>query len=240
MLAARGARVILWVDPPLVSLLSALPGVFRLLKSSDPLPDFDLHCPLGSLPLAFRTRLETIPPDVYLPRPAEARVQAWENRLQDRLGPRGKLRVSLAWSGNPSHWDDHNRSLQLHTLSPLLDLDVAFISLQKDPRPDDRLRLEKTDVVDFTAEITDFAETAALINCLDLVITVDTSVAHLASALGRPTWILLPCRPDWRWLLGRDDSPWYSSVRLFRQDQRRDYAPVIERVREALRAQLSA
>jgi tetratricopeptide (TPR) repeat protein len=240
MLAARGARVILWVDPPLVSLLSALPGVFRLLRSSDPLPEFDLHCPLGSLPLAFRTRLETIPSDVYLPHPARARVQAWESRLQHRLGSRGKLRVGLAWSGNPNHWDDLNRSLQLQMLSPLLDLDVAFVSLQKDPRPHDRAQLEKTDIVDLTADITDFADTAALIGCLDLVITVDTSVAHLASALGLPTWILLPCRPDWRWLLGRDDSPWYSSVRLFRQDQRRDYAPVIERVREALLVRLSA
>jgi hypothetical protein len=239
MLAARGARVILFVDPPLVSLLSGLSGVFRLLKSSEPLPDFDLHCPLGSLPLAFRTRLESIPSEDYLPQPAEALTQAWESRLH-RLGPRGKLRVGLAWSGNPSHWDDANRSLPLQKLSPLLDLDVAFISLQKDPRPHDKAQLEKTDIVDLTAEITDFADTAALMSCLDLVITVDTSVAHLASALGRPTWILLPQRPDWRWLLGRDDSPWYSSVRLFRQDERRDYAPVIERVREALQVQLSA
>jgi tetratricopeptide (TPR) repeat protein len=240
LLAARGARVILWVDDPLMSLLSGLSGVFRLLRSSEPLPDFDLHCPIGSLPLAFRTRLETIPSDVYLPRPAEARVQAWESRLQHRLGPRGKLRVGLAWSGNPSHWDDNNRSLQLQKLSPLLDLDVAFVSLQKDPRPADRSQLEKTDIVDLTADLTDLAETAALMSCLDLVITVDTSIAHLASALGRPTWILLPCRPDWRWLLGRDDSPWYGSVRLFRQDERRDYGRVIARVRDALRMRLSA
>jgi tetratricopeptide (TPR) repeat protein len=240
MLAARGARVILWVDHPLASLLSGLSGVWRLLRSSEPLPDFDLHCPIGSLPLAFQTRLETIPTDVYLPRPAEARVQAWESRLQHRLGPRGKLRVGLAWSGNPGHWDDNNRSLQLQKLSPLLDLDLAFVSLQKDPRPDDRARLERTDIVDLTAHLTDLAETAALMSCLDLVISVDTGVAHLASALGRPTWILLPYRPDWRWLLGRDDSPWYSSVRLFRQDERRDYARVIARVREALQAKLSA
>jgi Glycosyltransferase family 9 (heptosyltransferase) len=239
VLAARGARVILWVDDPLVSLLSGLSGVSRLLRSSEPLPDFDLHCPIGSLPLAFQTRLETIPTDVFLPRPAEARVQAWESRLQHRLGPRGKLRVGLAWSGNPNHWDDNNRSLQLQKLSPLLDLDVAFVSLQKDPRPDDRKQLEKTDIVDLTAHLTDLAETAALTSCLDLVISVDTGVAHLASALGRPTWILLPHRPDWRWLLDRDDSPWYSSVRLFRQDEWRDYARVIERVREALRAKLS-
>jgi tetratricopeptide (TPR) repeat protein len=240
MLAGRGARVLLWVDDPLLSLLSGLDGVFRFLRSSDPLPDFDLHCPIGSLPLAFRTRLESIPTDVYLPRPAEARVQAWESRLQQRLGPRSKLRVGLAWSGNPTHWDDANRSLRLQKLAPLLDLDVAFVSLQKDPRPDDRAQLEKTDIVDLTEHLTDLAETAALMSCLDLVISVDTSVAHLASALGRPTWILLPQRPDCRWLLGRDDSPWYGSVRLFRQDERRDYAPVIARVRKALQARLSA
>ena len=240
MLAARGARVILWVHDPLMSLLSGLSGVSRLIGKSDVLPAFDLHCPICSLPLAFQTRLETIPTDVYLPRPAEARVQAWESRLQNRVGPRGKLRVGLAWSGNPNHWDDHNRSLQLQKLSPLLDLDVAFVSLQKDPRPDDSALLEKADIVDLTAHLTDLEETAALMSCLDLVISVDTSVAHLASALGRPTWILLPYKPDWRWLLGREDSPWYSSVRLFRQDEPRDYAHAIARLREALQAKLSA
>jgi ADP-heptose:LPS heptosyltransferase len=125
-------------------------------------------------------------------------------------------------------------------LSRLLDLDAAFVSLQKDPRPDDRALLDRTSIVDLTSHLTDFSETAALASCLDLVITVDTSVAHLAGALGRATWILLPYTPDYRWLLGRDDSPWYGSVRLFRQDERRDYATVIERVREALQALISA
>jgi tetratricopeptide (TPR) repeat protein len=240
MLAARGAQVFLWVDHPLASLLSGLAGVSRLLTKSDPLPGFDLHCPICSLPLAFRTRLETIPPDVYLPKPGKAQVQAWKNRLQARLGPSGKPLVGLAWSGNPKHWNDHNRSLQLQKLSPLLDLDAAFVSLQKDLRPDDRAQLGQTTLIDLTADLTDLAATAALMSCLDLVITVDTSIAHLGGALGRPTWILLPHTPDWRWLLGRDDSPWYASVRLFRQDQRRDYAPVIERVREALQPLLSA
>lgn len=239
MLAARGAKVILWVDDRLASLLSGLSGVSQLLVKSDALPAFDLHCPITSLPLAFRTRRETIPPDVYLPRPADARVQAWETRLQNRLGPRNKPRIGLAWSGNPKHWNDHNRSLQLQKLSPLLDLDAAFVSLQKDARPDDRAHLGKTAIVDLTAHLTDLAETAALMSCLDLVITVDTSIAHLASALGHPTWILLPYTPDWRWMLGRDDSPWYGTARLFRQDQQRDYAPVVKRVREALLSLLS-
>jgi ADP-heptose:LPS heptosyltransferase len=127
--------------------------------------------------------------------------------------------------------------MPLHLLSGLLDVDALFVSLQKNPRPEDAevLRAHE-EIVDHTALLTDFAETAALVSCLDLVITVDTSVAHLAGALGRPTWILLPYAPDWRWLLDRDDSPWYPSVRLFRQTETRDYASVIGRVRAELEA----
>ena len=154
-------------------------------------------------------------------------MQAWE----DRLGPRDKLRVGLVWSGNPQHGNDHNRSIPLRMLLPLLDTDAAFVSLQKDPRPADQaVLLERNDIVDLTAHLTDFVETAALINCLDLVITVDTSVAHLAAALGRPTWIPLPYTPDYRWLLDRDDSPWYPTMRLFRQGQSRDWDELVDRI----------
>jgi ADP-heptose:LPS heptosyltransferase len=128
----------------------------------------------------------------------------------------------------------------LRALSSIRDLDATFISLQKDPRPEDQAVLrEWTEIVDLTAHLTDFVETAALVSCLDLVITVDTSVAHLAGALGRPTWILLPHTPDYRWLLNRDDSPWYPSVRLFRQTESRDYANVIQRVRSELIARIA-
>ena len=121
-------------------------------------------------------------------------------------------------------------------LARILDADASFVSLQKDPRPEDRIILaERSDIVDLTAHLTDFAETAALVACLDLVITVDTSVAHLSAALGRPTWILLPHVPDYRWLLDREDSPWYPTARLFRQDERRDYAPVLDRINAELR-----
>jgi hypothetical protein len=164
-------------------------------------------------------------------------VQVWE----DRLGPHDRLRVGLVWSGNPNHVNDHNRSLPLRELTPILDAAATFVSLQKDPRPADKtILLERTDIVDLTAYLTDFVETAALVSCLDLVITVDTSVAHLAGALGCPTWILLPHTPDYRWLLGRDDSPWYPTVRLFRQDQTRDYAQVLDRVRTELLALVAA
>ena len=126
-------------------------------------------------------------------------------------------------------------------LSPILDVGATFVSLQKDPRPDDKAALlDRADIVDLTEHLTDFVETAALISCLDLVITVDTSVAHLAGALGRPTWVLLPYTPDYRWLLDRDDSPWYPSVRLFRQDETRDYGEVIDRVRSELVALIAA
>ena len=164
-------------------LLSELPGVAQCLPlSTSERPAFDMYCPVSSLPLAFGTRLETIPSATsYLPAPAESRVQAWE----DRLGPHDRLRVGLVWSGNPRHDNDHNRSIPLRLLARILDVDATFVSLQKDPRPDDRATLlERTEIVDLTADLTDFAETAALVSCLDLVITVDTSIAHLAGALG--------------------------------------------------------
>jgi hypothetical protein len=164
-------------------------------------------------------------------------VQAWE----ERLGSPTRLRVGLVWSGRPTHTNDHNRSIPLRTLSRFLDVDATFVSLQKDPRPNDAAVLrERNDMIDLTVLLTDFAETAALISCLDLVITVDTSVAHLAGALGCPTWILLPYTPDYRWLLDRDDSPWYPSVRLFRQTELREYESVLDRVRDELRARITA
>jgi ADP-heptose:LPS heptosyltransferase len=125
--------------------------------------------------------------------------------------------------------------MPLKLLTRLLDVDATFLSLQRDPRPDDKAVLaERADIVELTAHLTDFSETAALVSCLDLVITVDTSVAHLAGAMGCPTWIMLPHTPDYRWLLYREDSPWYPSVRLFRQTSAGDFAGVIERVRAAL------
>jgi tetratricopeptide (TPR) repeat protein len=228
-LAARGARVILAVEESARTLLSELPGVSQCVrKSANGLPAFDLHCPMSGLPPAFETRLDNIPSDVpYLPAPPQHLVQAW----QDRLGAHDRLRVGLVWSGNPQHGNDHNRSIPLRALEPLLDLDATFVSLQKDPRPADRdVLTRRGDVIDLTGHLTDFVETAALVRCLDLVITVDTSVAHLAAALGHPTWILLPYTPDYRWLLDRDDSPWYPTARLFRQGKTRDYASVLDRL----------
>ncbi|MBV9459178.1 MAG: glycosyltransferase family protein [Bradyrhizobium sp.] len=238
MLAARGAKVVLVVEEPLRPLLARLEGVVQCLpKPASSFPPFDLHCPICMLPLAFGTRLDTIPAaPSYLPPPAQTRVRAWERRLSAHAPAGNRPRVGLVWSGNPRHSNDHNRSIALRVLSPLLDADVSFVSLQKDARPQDTALLPASGIIDLTAEITDFTDTAALMSCLDLVISVDTSAAHLAAALGRPTWILLPYLPDSRWLLDRDDSPWYPTARLFRQSARRDWAEVIERVRRALHA----
>src|SRR5262249_14719042 len=150
------------------------------------------------------------------------------------LGAGKKLRVGIVWSGNARHANDHNRSMRLRTLLPLLDVDASFVSLQKDPRPDDQALLEQSGILDVTSHLADFADTLALASCLDLVISVDTSVAHLTAASERPTWIMLPYMPDHRWLLDRNDSPWYPTARLFRQSARRDWGEVIERVRRAL------
>ena len=237
VLAARGARVILVVEPILIPLLAGIKGVWQCLpKLADTvLPPYDLHCAINSLPLALATRLDSIPDEPYLPPPATDRVQAWEDRLQQSLGPHDRLRVGLVWSGNPDHWNDRNRSTSLAAMSGILDVDARFVSLQKQPRPADAETLRKSPaIIDLTRDLTDFAETAALLSCLDLVISVDTSVAHVSAALGRPTWILLPHLPDYRWMFDREDSPWYPSVRLFRQDARGDYAGVLDRVRAEL------
>jgi hypothetical protein len=196
--------------------------------------------------LAFGTRLDTIPfAERYLPAPPAACIKAWENRLEDRLedrlGPRNRLRVGLVWSGNPDHKNDHNRSMALRTLAPLLDCDVQFVSLQKGVRDQDRAFLgERPDIIDLTDQIKDFTDTAALVCCLDLVISVDTSIVHLAGALGAPVWTMLPFVPDWRWLLNRNDSSWYSSMRLFRQPKRDDWASVVDNVRRELEGLVSA
>ena len=234
MVAALGARIILAVQQPLLPLLSNMPGVSQCVPVSEAadLAPVDFHCPIMSLPFAFRTTLATIPaPASYVPVPNPDRIQVWE----DRVRPYQKLRVGLVWSGNPNHLDDHNRSIPLRALFRLLDQDAMFISLQKEPKPQDKTALQETSrILDLTSRLSDFADTAALITRLDLVITVDTSVAHLAGALGRPTWTLLSYTPDYRWLLDRDDSPWYPSMRLFRQRKRRDWGEVIEQVRNAL------
>jgi tetratricopeptide (TPR) repeat protein len=228
--ARRGARVILESEPPLRDLLMTLEGVSEIVVKGEALPEFDYHCSLSSLPLAFDTTLDTVPSGTpYLSLPGNARDwQSW-------LGPANGPRVGLVWSGNPKHGNDHNRSIPLETLLPLLDVRAQFISLQKDLRPSDAAILRgRDDIRDAGCELNSFSDTAALLSQLDLLITVDTSVAHLAGALARPAWVLLPRLPDWRWMLDRDDSPWYPSLRLYRQTETATWPPVVQRVKQVL------
>jgi Tfp pilus assembly protein PilF len=231
MVAAHGARVVLEVQRPLVELMRTLDGPADVVARGDALPAFDLHCPLLSLPLAFGTEFATIPARTpYLTAPA----RDWDSRLGVK-----RPRIGLVWSGNPGHKRDAARSIPFYALMPVLDADATFVSLQKDVRSSDAAVLKQTKIVDVADELSTFADTASLIAGLDLVISVDTSVAHLAGALGKPLWLLLPQVPDWRWLMDRDDSPWYPTARLFRQDATRAWGPVVARVRDALHAMIA-
>lgn len=231
LVAAAGARVIFEVQTPLQGLMSGLPGASQVIARGDALPTFDIHCPLLTLPLAFGTTLETIPSrHAYLRAPVEHAAK-WRAHLNGKPHPR----VGLAWSGNPRHERDQERSIRLRALLPLLGVSATFVSLQKEVFPEDaRVLKERNDILHFGDEFDDFSDTAGLMSELDLIIAVDTSVAHLAGALGRPTWILVTRVPDWRWLFDRDDSPWYPTVRLFRQDDTRQWDGVISHIREAL------
>lgn len=230
LVKARGARVILEVPQPLITLLQGLLGVDILLDGRQPLPHFDYYCPLLSLPLAFDTELETIPNALHYLTVDQVLRNEWALKLGKKIKPR----IGVTWSGNPSHKNDHNRSLSLKILLQYLSNDCEYFSLQKEIRDQDREMLQKSTIRHFGDQMTDFAETAALCDLMDLVISVDTSVAHLAGAMGKPTWILLPHIPDWRWLLGREDSPWYPSVRLFRQDRVGDWDGVLQNMKVAL------
>jgi tetratricopeptide (TPR) repeat protein len=231
MVAARGATVVLAVHRELKSLLAGLAGA--VFAEGETLPHCDLRCPLASLPHAFRTTLATIPSDVPYLRAADPLAARWNARLP----PSGPLRVGLAWAGNPAHKNDRRRSIPFACLAPLLAVpDVRHVSLQKDLREADGEALRSTpQVIDLAAELADFADTAAVVANLDLVITADTALAHLAGAMGKPTWILLPFSPDWRWLIDREDSPWYPTARLFRQPQIDDWTSVVARVTAELR-----
>ena len=226
MVAGRGATVVLAVHRELKSLLAG--SAEAVFAEGETLPPCDLRCPLGSLPHAFRTTLATIPADVPYLRADAARTARWKTRLAASRS----LRVGLAWAGNPAHKNDARRSIPFARVAPLLEIpDVQYVSLQKELREADREALRSTPhVINFAAELVDFAETAAVVANLDLIITVDTALAHLAGAMSKPTWILLPFSPDWRWLLDREDSPWYPTARLFRQSQIDDWPNVIARV----------
>jgi Flp pilus assembly protein TadD len=232
LLAQRGAKVAMSVQDPLFALLTQLSPDIQMLRQDEVPAAFDYHCPLMSLPLAFATRAQTIPRERAYIFADEQRSKAWAARLP----PRSKLRIGIVWAGNTTHKNDRNRSIELSTLAPLFSIDAQWISLQKDLRPGDAGVLQSSPpIARYGEELADFADTAALIDRLDLVIAIDTSVAHLAGAMGKPVWVLLPSNADWRWMDGRDDSPWYPSARLFRQDSFGSWDTVVARLGAALR-----
>jgi Flp pilus assembly protein TadD len=232
-LAAHGARVALECPSSLVALFESVEGACRVIARGESLAGFDWHVPLLSLPHLLRVTLDTVPAKTPYLRPPGGR----EARLPAPPGSQtGQRKVGLVWRGHPEHKNDRHRSIPAELLEPLLGVPgVAFYSLQVGVSPGEPLLGPPLDkLIDLSPMIHDFGDTAVLMNHLDLVISVDTSTVHLAGALGQPAWLLLPCAPDWRWLLGRNDSPWYPTLRLFRQPRPGDWPSVVRDVRAAL------
>ncbi len=256
LMAASGAKVVLEVPAALRSLMRGLDGASAVIAAGEPPPPFDVHCPLGSLPLALRTQPDNVPaPIPYLAADA-AQLAKWSARL----GALARPRIALAWSGNPSHDNDRNRSIAFARLAPLFSppnppplagegssisppplagegrVGASFISIQRDVRAADAAPLAAEQrVTHLGAELEDFSDTAAVVALCDLVIAVDTAPVHLAGAMGRPVWVLVPFAPDWRWTRAGETTPWYPTARIFRQTSLGDWAGVIARVGEELR-----
>jgi tetratricopeptide (TPR) repeat protein len=233
LVAGRCGTVVFESQPELVALMRDVPGVGRVVARGEPLRAFDVHAPLMSLPRIFGTTLESIPWDGPYVRASPERAASW---AQAAHSGGARLRVGLVWAGRPQQWDDRKRSLTLDRLAPLAAVrGVTFFSLQVgDAATQAKTPPQGMELVDLTSRIADFADTAALVSCLDLVITIDTSVAHLAGAMGVPVWVLVAHAPDWRYHLERSDQPWYPSMQLFRQERDGDWSGAIARVAEAL------
>jgi FKBP-type peptidyl-prolyl cis-trans isomerase 2 len=233
LLAQQGAYIIVLCQNELKSLLLGTEGLVQVVGFGESMPDFDIHCPLLSLPLRFGTTIESILQNIPYIKTEYSLIQKWEQKIQH---DRERLRVGLVWAGDPNYKKDLSRSCPLEIFLPLLqNNNFQFYSLQKGPAASQIKNLPRNLFIhDYTDDIHDFADTAALIENLDLIISVDTAVAHLAGALGKSVWTLLPFAPDWRWMLDREDSPWYPTMRLFRQISAGDWASVITAVANAL------
>jgi hypothetical protein len=231
--AQLGTKVIIECHKELKSLLKNVEGIQQVISQGEELPSFDVHCPIASLPLIFNTIQDNIPTNIPYIYVESMSVNKWKNKLEN---DNSKLNIGLVWAGNPKHKNDRNRSIPLSGFLPLMKFtNITFYSLQKGTASEQSKNLPiRMKLVDLTKEINDFADTAALIENLDLVITVDTAVAHLTGALGKPVWVLLPFAPDWRWMLNREDSPWYPTIRLFRQPSLGDWDSVISRITKEL------
>jgi hypothetical protein len=238
LVAAQGAKVVLEVQPELKSILSRLDGVSAVVARGEALPPFDAHCPLGSLPLALQTELPRVPASIPYLAADEAHLQKWSAQI----GALPRPRIAVAWAGNPAHDNDRNRSIALATLAPLFSASGgaqgrgSFISIQRELRGDDAAQLAaQPRLTPIGGELADFADTAAVLALCDLLISVDTAPAHLAGAMSRPVWVLVPFAPDWRWTLEGQSTPWYPNARIFRQTSLGDWNGVIARVAAALR-----
>ena len=230
-LARGGAKVLLEVHPALKALLTNIEGVVSCHARGEPLPAYEVYCPLGSLPLACKTDAATIPSGIPYLRPDETYLAKWQTRIEQLPGKR----VALAWAGQLNHPNDRNRSIDLKLLEPLLELaGVSFISIQRDLREGDAALLARRGVMHFGDDLADMSDTAAIVALADITIAVDTSVVHLAGAMGRDVWVLLPFSPDWRWTLTAERSPWYPQARLFRQPVLDDWPAAIATARDAL------
>jgi Flp pilus assembly protein TadD len=234
--AALGAIITLQLQAPLVELLSGLEGVDRVLPDGATLPEFDFQCPLMSLPLAFKTLLDTVPASPRYLAGDNTKIASWQRRLGEHERPR----IGLAWSGNPNNTIDRSRSIKLADLIAQLPHEFQYYRLQSQVRSSDQVALSSSSIISFPDGSLDFANTAALCECMDVVISVDTSVAHLSGALGQRTWMLLPFHPDWRWLRDREDSPWYPTMKLYRQSTQGEWKEVLSRLAGDLRATINS
>ena len=233
LVAQKGAKIIVECQKELKTLLRNIKEINQVIVQGEQIPEFDIHCPVLSLPLLFNTTLETIPAKIPYITADSVLVHKWREKVRH---DNSKLKIGLVWSGNPRYKRNRYRSFSLDTFSPLAQLDeITLYSLQKGEageqaeNPPENMKL-----IDYTKEINDFSDTAALLENLDLITSVDTSVAHLAGALGKPVWTLIPFAPDWRWMVNRDDSPWYPTMRLFRQPSPGDWESVMVKVKDEL------
>jgi len=223
LLAAQGARVLLEVQVELVTLCQSLSGVAEVFATNDPVSHFDFYCPMMSLPLAFATTLASIPAPWQYLASDPAKVQKW----QAKLGVKTKPRIGIVWSTDPHHQSSESRSIPLEIFAKIFTNKYEFVSLQRMVWPRDMSAMALSVIRKFEADLVDFSETAALCEGMDLVVSVDTSVAHLAGALGKPVCILIHAHNDWRWLLERGDSVWYPSAKLYRQETVFDWDDVL-------------
>jgi Flp pilus assembly protein TadD len=235
--ATRCPSIVLACSAELYPFVRQQPGISAIFDHWERAPQFAAYCPLSGLPRLAGTRLDSIPSAIPYAQAEPGKVRHWRERL-DALLPARYRRIGIVWAGRPTHHNDHNRSTTLGTFAPLGDLpEVALVSLQKGPAQAQIGHYwGRAPLINLGPELRDFGDTMGVLECLDRIVIIDTSVGHLAGAMGKEAWIMLPYAPDWRWLLDRDTSPWYPTLRLFRQGSDRSYTPIIARITDEIAA----